>query len=157
MGPIRTKIHSSFAVGFQYQISSKCVMWFSLITDKDTSCKERVVMRKRLFRCSTHLCTFTHFIGRVLLLQSQLQCSYALCNDRKCFVKYLPYRKSRGSSVGIATGDGLERSGSTASRPDLGPTQHLIQRVPRTFSPRVKRPGRKGDHLPPSSTEVQNV
>jgi hypothetical protein len=39
---------------------------------------------------------------------------------------------------------------STASRPSP------IQGIPGTISPGVKRPGREGDHSPPSSAEVKN-
>jgi hypothetical protein len=50
---------------------------------------------------------------------------------------------SRDSSVGMATGYGLEDAGSitssiTASRPALGPTQALIQRVWAVLSPGFK-------------------
>jgi hypothetical protein len=37
----------------------------------------------------------------------------------------------------------------------LGPTQPPIQWVPEALSLRVKRPGRKADHSPPSSAEVK--
>jgi hypothetical protein len=43
----------------------------------------------------------------------------------------------------------------TVSRPALGPTLPPIQWVPRALSLGVKRPGREGDHLPPSSVEVK--
>jgi len=46
---------------------------------------------------------------------------------------------------------------ATASRPDLAPTQPPIQWVPGAFTPGVKWPGRKADHLPPSSAEVKNL
>jgi hypothetical protein len=44
----------------------------------------------------------------------------------------------------------------TASRSALGPTQPPIQLVPGAISPGVKQPGRKADHSPPSSAEVNN-
>jgi len=45
----------------------------------------------------------------------------------------------------------------TASRPALGPTLALIQRMPATLSLGVKWPGRYADHLPPSSAEGKNA
>jgi hypothetical protein len=78
--------------------------------------------------------------------------------------------RSRGSSVGVATGYGLDgvlgfdsRRGlgiflfSTASRPALGPTQPPIRWVLRALSPGVKQPGCEADHSPPSSAEVKNA
>jgi hypothetical protein len=68
---------------------------------------------------------------------------------------------SRDSSVGIATGCGLDGRGSIAGRgkiflfssPDRlwGPTRHSTQWVPR-----IKRPGRDANHSPPSSAEDKN-
>jgi hypothetical protein len=43
------------------------------------------------------------------------------------------------------------------SRSAVGPTQILMQWVPRDFTPGVKRPGRKADHSPRSSVEVKNA
>jgi hypothetical protein len=74
---------------------------------------------------------------------------------------------SPDSSVGIATGYGLDSLGSipdrnkvflfsTTSRPALGPTQSPVQLVPGTFSPGVKRSGREADQSLPSSAEVKN-
>jgi hypothetical protein len=70
----------------------------------------------------------------------------------------------RDSSVGIATGYGLESPGIESwwgrdfphpSRPALGPTQPPIHWVPGLF-PGVKRPGRGVDHPPSSSAEVKD-
>jgi hypothetical protein len=64
-----------------------------------------------------------------------------------------------GSSVGIATGYGLDGPGiksrwgrdfSHTSRPALKATQPPVQLVPG-----VKRRGRGADHPPPSSAEVK--
>jgi hypothetical protein len=77
--------------------------------------------------------------------------------------------KSRGSSVGIALGCGLDDRCSrvrfpagarkflftTASRVALGPTQPPIQLVPGALSLGVKRLGREADHSLPSSTAVK--
>jgi hypothetical protein len=76
---------------------------------------------------------------------------------------------SRDSSVGIATGYGLDDrmigvwfpAGlgiflfDIPSRPALVPTQPPIQWVTRALSLGVKRPGREADHSPPSSAEVK--
>jgi hypothetical protein len=68
-----------------------------------------------------------------------------------------------GSSVGIATGYGLDGPGiesrwgrgfSHTSRPALGSTQSPVQWVPDLYRG-VKRPGRGADHPPPSSAEVK--
>jgi hypothetical protein len=71
------------------------------------------------------------------------------------------------SSVGIATGCGLESRGSipgrgkiflisTASRLALGPTQPPIQWVPETIFPGVKRQRREAGQSSPSDAEVKN-
>ena len=69
----------------------------------------------------------------------------------------------RDSSVGVATGYGLDGPGIESrwgrdfvhpSRSALGPTQPPIQWVP-SFSRGVKRPGRGVEHPPPSSVEVK--
>jgi hypothetical protein len=75
--------------------------------------------------------------------------------------------QSRDSSVGVATGYGLDgRSSSpnggmifvlSMSRPVLGPTQPPIQWVPGVLSPRVKRLGREADPSPPTTAEVNNT
>jgi hypothetical protein len=69
--------------------------------------------------------------------------------------------RSRDSSVGIATGYGLDGRDlipgkgkifllSTPSRPALEPTQLLIQWVTGALSSEVKQPGGEADHSPPS-------
>jgi hypothetical protein len=71
------------------------------------------------------------------------------------------------SSVGIATGYGLDDQGSilgkdtfflfsTASRPALGPTQPLIQWAQGALSRGVKRKERESGHSPPASDEVSD-
>jgi hypothetical protein len=42
------------------------------------------------------------------------------------------------------------------SRPALGPTESLIQRVLEAHAPEVKLPGRGADHSSPSSVEFKN-
>jgi hypothetical protein len=76
-----------------------------------------------------------------------------------------------GSSVGIATdygldGPGIERAAYIKKNPvgvrffahvQTGPGAHPASCTMGTGSfPGVKRPGRGGDHLPPSSAEVEN-
>jgi hypothetical protein len=75
---------------------------------------------------------------------------------------------SRGSSVGVVTGCGLDVQSyipgsigkifflSTGPRPVLGPTQPPIQWVPGVLSPGVKRQRREADWSAPSSAEVRN-
>jgi hypothetical protein len=76
---------------------------------------------------------------------------------KHCLVHLFFKTRSQDSSVGIATGYGLDGRGSnpgrgkiflfsTASRPALRPTQPLIQWVLEALSPGVKRPGRQADH-----------
>jgi hypothetical protein len=76
-------------------------------------------------------------------------------------------KRSRSSSVGIATGYGLDGRGSnpgkakiylfsTASRPALGLTQTPIQWVLGAISPGVMWRGHEADHSPPSTAEVKN-
>jgi hypothetical protein len=77
---------------------------------------------------------------------------------------------SRDSSIGIATGYGLDGRGIwvrvpvgtrfplfTSSRPVLGPIHPRIQWVQRVLSQRVKFPGREADHSSPASNEVKNT
>jgi hypothetical protein len=71
---------------------------------------------------------------------------------------YIIVFESRGSSVGVVTGYGLDGRGvgvrvllSTLCRPVLGPTQPHIQWIPG-----VKRPGCEADHSPPTTAEVRN-
>jgi hypothetical protein len=78
---------------------------------------------------------------------------------------------SLDSSVGIATGYGLDDQGvgvkspgrvrnclfSTSCRLALGFTQPPIPWVPGDLSPWVKRQGCEADHLPPTSAEVKTL
>jgi hypothetical protein len=77
----------------------------------------------------------------------------------------------RDSSVGIATGQGMDDRGigvkslgrvknfffSTASRPVLGSTQHPIQWVPGDVSPGGWQPGREANHSPSASAEFKKI
>jgi hypothetical protein len=45
----------------------------------------------------------------------------------------------------------------TISRPSQGPTHPPVEWVPGVTSPRVKRPGRKADHSPSTSAEVNKT
>jgi hypothetical protein len=77
---------------------------------------------------------------------------------------------SRGSSVGIATGYGLDDRGvgvrvpsrikrfhSSPSRPGLGPTQLSDHWVQGAFSSGVKQPGHEAHRSPPTSVEVKKT
>jgi hypothetical protein len=64
-------------------------------------------------------------------------------------------------SISIATDrvsipDRYERKFSIASRRALGPTQPLMQCVPDSVFPAVKRQGSEVDHLTPSSADINN-
>jgi hypothetical protein len=85
------------------------------------------------------------------------------------YCKYMYRMMSRGSSVDIAIGYGLDDRGSrvrfrrvlriflfsTASRPAMGPTQPPFQWVPGALSPEIKRSVREPDHSPPYSAELR--
>jgi hypothetical protein len=79
--------------------------------------------------------------------------------DRKYFVVL-----SQDSPVGIATGCGLDDRGLISGRGNTffltpqrpGPTQPLIQWIPGSLSPGVKRPRRKADNSLLFSAEVKN-
>jgi hypothetical protein len=84
-------------------------------------------------------------------------------NPRVIFILYTSYYVGRDSSVGIATRYGLDGPGiefrwgrdfQHRSRPNLGPTQPPVQRVPGLFQV-VKRPGRGVDHPPRSNAGVK--
>jgi len=71
------------------------------------------------------------------------------------------YNSGPGSSVGRATGYGLDDPGLNSggdeicrpSRPALGPTQPPVKEFPGLSRGKV-RPGRAADHSPPSSAAV---
>jgi hypothetical protein len=78
--------------------------------------------------------------------------------------------QSRDSDIGIATGYGLNyqwvrvrilvrarifTSSCRPDRPRFHPTSYPV--VPGALSPRVKRPRREADHLPPTSAEVKKT
>jgi hypothetical protein len=79
--------------------------------------------------------------------------------------------RNQDSVVGVVTGSGLDDRGvrvlvvvgsrifSSACCPDWlwGPPNLLSKCVPGAPSPRVKRPGREADHLPPASAEVKKM
>jgi hypothetical protein len=65
---------------------------------------------------------------------------------------------NRDSSVGRATGYGLDSWGLIAGRTDRlrGPPSFQSNGYRGLFPPGVKRPGCKANHLPPSSVDVKN-
>jgi hypothetical protein len=71
--------------------------------------------------------------------------------------------ESRDSSVGIATGYGLDDREvknflfSMSSRPTPGSTKPPIQRVAGVLSLEPKRPGREANHSPPASADVKKI
>jgi hypothetical protein len=79
--------------------------------------------------------------------------------------------ENRDSTVGIATGYGVDDRGvgvrvpdrvknfqfSTSSRPTPGPTQPPIQWVLGALSPEVKRQGHEAEHSPPARAEVKKT
>jgi hypothetical protein len=78
---------------------------------------------------------------------------------------YSTVKRSRDSSVGLATGYKLDGQGSIPGRgkffsitsgPALGPTQPPIHWEPGDLSPGIKRQGRAADHSPSSNAEVRN-
>jgi hypothetical protein len=82
---------------------------------------------------------------------------------------YITYFRSRDSVFCIATGYGLDDRGvgvrvpvgsiifSASSRPALGPTQPLIERVPGAIFPGVKRQECEADHSTPTSAKVKKM
>jgi hypothetical protein len=83
----------------------------------------------------------------------------------KIFINSFQFFTSRDSSVGIATGYGMDGTSSvlclaiffsSAQHPALGPTQPPNQCMPGRISPGVKRPERLAHHSPPSSFEVKS-
>jgi hypothetical protein len=57
--------------------------------------------------------------------------------------------------VGVRAPEGQEFFFWTSSRPALGSTQALIQRLPGTLSLGLKRSAREADHSPPTSANVK--
>jgi hypothetical protein len=66
-------------------------------------------------------------------------------------------RESRDSSVGIATGYGLDFHFSISSRPVLGSPPISYKMGTGGSFPVVKRQGREADHSPPTSAEVKKI
>jgi hypothetical protein len=71
---------------------------------------------------------------------------------------------SRDSSVGIATGYGLDDRGGGSSSPGRVKKFSLLHIVPTSYKmgtggsfPRVKRQGREADHSPPTRVEVKKM
>jgi hypothetical protein len=93
--------------------------------------------------------------------------SDALCGDYVLsYLAYVTTRRNHNSSVGTATGYGLNGRDfipgrdksflfSVAFIPVLGPTQPSILGVPGALSPGIERQGREAHHSPPSKTKVK--
>jgi hypothetical protein len=75
------------------------------------------------------------------------------------FYSFILTVKNRCSSFGIATGYGLDHSGSGVRflARALRPTQPPVQWVPGALFPGVKRPGRGANHSPSSRAGVKNA
>jgi hypothetical protein len=110
----------------------------------------------RFLHSATVKLTYTQWVNPIS--QQKRDCVYAK-------TKPSLYIKSMASSVGTATGYGLDTSGSItvrgkifffsiAPRPALEPTKTPIQWVPRAFSLGVKR---QELHAPDHSSESSNV
>jgi hypothetical protein len=90
-------------------------------------------------------------------------------NVENSTLSIIKHYRSRDSSVGIATGYGLDSRGvgvkspgrdkkflfSTSSRPALGTTQPPTQWGAGALSLGVKLPGREADHSPPTIVEFR--
>jgi hypothetical protein len=78
-------------------------------------------------------------------------------------ISYVLLTTSRDSVFGIATIYGLDDRGVRVRIPVVSSIfasprrQPPVQWVPGALSPRIKRPGREADHLPPASTEVNKI
>jgi hypothetical protein len=80
-------------------------------------------------------------------------------------IGFVARKRSRDSSVGIATGYGLDDSPdrvknflfSKSSRPATGYTQPPIRWVPGALSTVIKRPGREAGHSSPTSAEAKET
>jgi hypothetical protein len=109
---------------------------------------------------------FGNIIRRRWLYNDVYHCEHCFSRISQ-YCHSLKIKKSRDSSVGIATRLRAGRSGfdsrrgvriflfTTASITALGPTQPPIRCVPGALSLRVRRPGREADHSHPSSAEVK--
>jgi hypothetical protein len=107
---------------------------------------------------------YSAIYGAVIILLAQ----DGFIQNNTVFTLLTHQSKSRDSSVGTATGHGLDGLGmpvqfpvgaidpSRFHRPNLGPNQPPIQWVQEALSPDVKRTRCEGDHSHPSSAEVKN-
>jgi hypothetical protein len=130
-------------------------------THKNTRCMYCVFFTKNTLNI------YVKSMGRWCTLVRIIQLTdYSADFDNISYGKPWSNIKCRDSSVGIATGYGLEgrdsisRRGkififSTESTLALGPTQPPIQWVQGEISPGVKRPSRQTDHSPPSRAEIK--
>jgi hypothetical protein len=127
--------------------------------------RNTMIQRRNFCSCSP---VQHHSIKHVLAFLDTGKPSCLYATSTSYFPSHPCSHKSRGRSVGTATGHGLDDRGpefefvkgkdfffSMSSRPALGRTQPPIQSVPGTLSPEVKLPGREADHSPPTSAEVK--
>jgi hypothetical protein len=113
-----------------------------------------------------HRCLWSQYVRSILsfntVLNSYLSALW-LSNHSRRYVSTSQFKttcyllhKSWDSSVGIATGYGLDDRGSIPGRGwALGPTQPPIQWLQGVLSLGVKRPWCEADHSPPNTAEVK--
>jgi hypothetical protein len=144
-----------------------------VITNRGKAFISHFILRNYEPRTVVFIYKFIFVSALILNIYSNFSLLFIFCKVGLdcCYYYYLLLLLSRGSSVGIALGYGLDDRGSrvrfsagagnfsfsTASRKALGLTQPPIQWEPGALSLGLRRPGREANHSPPSSAEVKNA